>query len=427
MKNKNIILLVLILAIIATGVFVALEGIEIGSFKLGKAKDEVDLGLELAGGVYVILEAETDAKGEELKKLMEQTKAILSQRVDGLGIADPTIVIEGEKRIRLELAGVEDPQEAIDLIGKTAQLQFIDPDNNVVINGKNVVNAEVAFQKNSIGKEVPVVSLELDKEGTKQFADTTGRLILEAEPQNRIIYIVLDGEAISSPAVSSIDDGGRPIDDGKAVITGNFDVESATNLATLIRAGSLPVELTEQSTSVIGPSLGLEAYETSIKAGGIALLIIFAFMILVYKIPGLISAISLTAYTLITVYIMILLGVKLTLPGILGLILSIGMAVDANVLIFERIREELLLGKSLRVSVDSGFKRALTAVIDSNVTTLIAGAVLYYFGTGPIKGFGVTLIIGIVVSVLTAVILSRTLLKIFASLSSGKNIKYYGA
>lgn len=427
MKSKNIIVLVLILAIIATGVFVALEGIEIGSFKLGKAKDEVDLGLELAGGVYVVLEAETDAKGEELSKLMEQTKAILSQRVDGLGIADPTIVIEGEKRIRLELAGVEDPQDAIDLIGKTAQLQFIDPDENVVINGKNVVNADVAFQKNSIGKEVPVVSLELDKEGTKSFADTTGRLILETEPQDRIIYIVLDGEVISSPAVSNINDGGRPIDDGKAVITGNFDIESATNLATLIRAGSLPVELKEQTTSVIGPSLGLEAYETSIKAGGIALLIIFAFMTLVYKIPGLISVISLTAYTLITVYIMIILGVKLTLPGILGLILSIGMAVDANVLIFERIREELLLGKSLRVSVDSGFKRALTAVIDSNVTTLIAGVVLYYFGTGPIKGFGVTLIIGIVVSVLTAVILSRTLLKIFASLSSGKNIKYYGA
>lgn len=427
MKSKNIIVLVLILAIIATGVFVALEGIEIGSFKLGRAKDEVDLGLELAGGVYVVLEAETDAKGEELSKLMEQTKAILSQRVDGLGIADPTIVIEGEKRIRLELAGVEDPQDAIDLIGKTAQLQFIDPDENVVINGKNVVNADVAFQKNSIGKEVPVVSLELDKEGTKSFADTTGRLILETEPQDRIIYIVLDGEVISSPAVSNINDGGRPIDDGKAVITGNFDIESATNLATLIRAGSLPVELKEQTTSVIGPSLGLEAYETSIKAGGIALLIIFAFMTLVYKIPGLISVISLTAYTLITVYIMIILGVKLTLPGILGLILSIGMAVDANVLIFERIREELLLGKSLRVSVDSGFKRALTAVIDSNVTTLIAGVVLYYFGTGPIKGFGVTLIIGIVVSVLTAVILSRTLLKIFASLSSGKNIKYYGA
>lgn len=427
MKSKNIIILVLILAIIASGVFVALEGIQIGDFKIGKAKDEVDLGLELAGGVYVVLEAKTDAKGEELKKLMEQTKAILSQRVDGLGIADPTIVIEGEKRIRLELAGVDDPQEAIDLIGKTAQLQFIDPNENVVISGKNVVNADVAFQKDSIGKEVPVVSLELDKEGSKSFADSTGKLILEDAIEDRIIYIVLDGEIISSPAVSNINEGGKPIDDGKAVITGNFDVESATNLATLIRAGSLPVELTEETTSVIGPSLGLEAYETSIKAGGIALLFIFLFMILMYKIPGLIASLSLIVYVLITVYTMIILGVKLTLPGILGLILSIGMAIDANVLIFERIREELLIGKSLRVSVDSGFKRALSSVIDSNVTTLIAGSVLYYFGTGPIKGFGITLIIGIIVSVLTAVILSRSLLKIVASLSSGKNIKYFGA
>lgn len=427
MKSKNIIILILILAIVATGVFVALEGIQIGDFKIGKAKDEVDLGLELAGGVYVVLEAKTDAKGEELRKLMEQTKAILSQRVDGLGIADPTIVIEGDKRIRLELAGVEDPQEAIDLIGKTAQLQFVDPNKNVVISGKNVVNADVAFQENSIGKEVPVVSLELDKEGTKSFADATGKLILEDKIEDRIIYIVLDGEIISSPAVSNIKEGGKPISDGKAVITGNFDLESATNLATLIRAGSLPVELKEETTSVIGPSLGLEAYETSIKAGGIALLIIFAFMTLVYKIPGLIASLSLIVYTLITIYTMIILGVKLTLPGILGLILSIGMAVDANVLIFERIREELLLGKSLRVSVDAGFKRALSAVIDSNVTTLIAGAVLYYFGTGPIKGFGITLIIGIVVSVLTAVILSRSLLKLVASLSDGKNIKMFGA
>ncbi|MGO1470148.1 MAG: protein translocase subunit SecD [Tissierella sp.] len=427
MKNKNIIILVLIVAIVAGGVFVALEGIQVGDFKLEKAKDEVELGLELAGGVYVVLEAETDAKGEELRKLMEQTKAILSQRVDGLGIADPTIVIEGEKRIRLELAGAEDPQEAIDLIGKTAQLQFIDPNDNVVISGKNVTDADVAFQQNAIGKEVPVVTLELDKEGTKRFGDTTGDLILEEKDEDRIIYIVLDGEVISAPLVSNIDDGGKPIDDGKAVITGNFDIDTANNLATLIRAGSLPVELTEQTTSLIGPSLGLEAYETSIKAGGIALLIIFLFMILMYKIPGLIASLSLTVYTLLTVYIMIILGVKLTLPGILGLILSIGMAVDANVLIFERIREELLLGKSLRVSVDSGFKKALSSVVDSNVTTLIAGAVLYYFGTGPIKGFGITLIIGIVVSVLTAIIISRSLLKIVASLSNSKNIKYFGA
>lgn len=427
MKSKNVIILILILAIVAGGVFVALEGIEVGDFKLGKAKDEVELGLELAGGVYVVLEAETDAKGEELRKLMEQTKAILGQRVDGLGIADPTIVIEGDKRIRVELAGAEDPQEAIELIGKTAQLQFIDPDQNIVISGKNITNADVAFQKNSIGKEVPVVTLELDKEGTKNFGDTTGRLILEDEVEERIIYIVLDGEVISAPAVSNINEGGKAIDDGKAVITGNFDVETANNLATLIRAGSLPVELTEQTTSLIGPSLGLEAYESSIKAGGIALLIIFLFMIFMYKIPGLIASLSLTVYTLLTIAIMIVLGVKLTLPGILGLILSIGMAVDANVLIFERIREELLLGKSLRVSVDSGFKKALSSVIDSNVTTLIAGAVLYYFGTGPIKGFGITLIIGIVVSVFTAVIFSRYLLKLAASLSSGKNIKYYGA
>ncbi len=182
----------------------------------------------------------------------------------------------------------------------------------------------------------------------------------------------------------------------------------------------------EHQTSVIGPTLGLEAYEKSILALGIALLLIFAIMIIIYKVPGLIASLGLIIYTLVVVGIMILLGVKLTLPGIAGLVLSIGMAVDANVLIFERIREELIIGKTLRAAIDAGFNRALTSVLDSNITTLIAGVVLYYFGIGPIKGFGVTLIIGIVVSMITAVFLTKFLLKLIANITGGKNTKLYG-
>lgn len=424
MRSKSIIILILILAIVGGSTFVAINGAKVGKYEIGTAKDSMELGLDLAGGVYVVLEAKTEEKGAELKKLMDQSKAIISERVNGLGISEPNISIEGENRIRVELAGVDNPQDAIDLIGKTAQLQFIEPSGDIVLTGKNVLKAEVNFQRNSLGADEPVVALEFDKEGKERFAEATGRLTLESETdrEKRIVYIVLDDQVISAPAVQS---GGQAITDGKAVITG-FDVQGASELATLIRAGALPVEMIEHQTSVIGPTLGLEAYEKSILALGIALLIIFSIMILIYKLPGLIASIGLIIYTLVVVGIMIALGVKLTLPGIAGLVLSIGMAVDANVLIFERIREELLVGKTLRASIDAGFNRALTSVLDSNITTLIAGVVLYYFGIGPIKGFGVTLIIGIVVSMITAVFLTKFLLKLMADITGGKNTKLYG-
>ena len=276
------------------------------------------------------------------------------------------------------MAGIENPQEAIELIGKTAQLQFIDPDGKEILTGKNVKNSDVAFHKTDLG-EKPVVTLEFDKEGAESFKEATTRLVKKETIEEKIIYIVLDEQVISAPIVNSA------ITDGKAVIEGDFDVEEANRLATLIRAGALPVEMSELQTSIIGPTLGLEALDKSIKAGAIAILIIFLFMLIYYKIPGLIADICLTIYILIVVYTMKFLGVKLTLPGIAGLILSIGMAVDANVIIFERIKEELRNGKSIRASIDHGFNRALTSVLDSNITTLIAGVVLYYFGIGPIK------------------------------------------
>lgn len=419
MNVEKTILFVLIIAIVALFSYTAINGIEIGKLKISSVKDSIDLGLDLAGGVYVILEAQTDLQGAELQKAMEQSKMIISERVDSLGVAEPNITIEGNKRIRIELAGIENPQDAVELIGKTAQLQFIDPDGKEILTGKNIKGSDVAFHKTDLG-EKPVVSLEFDKEGAESFKEATTRLVNRESIEEKIIYIVLDEQVISAPVVNAA------ITDGKAVIEGEFDVEEANRLSALIRAGALPVEMSELQTSIIGPTLGLEAFDKSIKAGAIAILIIFLFMLIYYKIPGLIADIGLTIYILIVVYAMKFLGVKLTLPGIAGLILSIGMAVDANVLIFERIKEELRNGKSIRASIDHGFNRALTSVLDSNITTLIAGIVLYYFGIGPIKGFGITLILGIIASMITSVFITKHLLMLTVNMINTNNAKLYG-
>lgn len=426
MKSKSIIILIVILAILGSASYLALNGISIGDFKVNTAKESIDLGLDLAGGVYVVLEAKTDETGEELRRLMEQSRAIINTRVDGLGVSEPNIFIEGGNRIRVELAGVDNPQEAIDLIGQTAQLKFIDPEQNVVVTGKNVVKSEVQTTQNELGQQEVEVSLEFDKEGAESFAEATGRLSEEPNAEDRMIFIVLDDQIISSPVVRAKSEGGGAISDGKAAISGGFDLESASGLATLIRGGALPVEMEELQTRAIGPTLGLKAYDQSIKAGAIALLLIFAFMIIFYKIPGIVASMGLIIYTLIVISAMSILNVKLTLPGIAGLILSIGMAVDANVVIFERIKEEIRIGKTVRTSIETGYKRALTSVIDANVTTLIAGLVLYYFGVGPIKGFGVTLILGIAASMITAVFVSKYLLRLMVSITGGQNTQLYG-
>jgi len=420
MRTRSISIVAAIIIIIIFASYVGTNGFVLGDRTLRSAKDSIELGLDLAGGVYVVLEANTEATGDELARMMEETKAIIGKRVDGLGVSEPNIAIEGQNRIRVELAGVQHPDEAIDLIGKTALLEFKTPAGETVITGKNVINSQVLFQPNEYGVNEPVVSLELNEEGRQLFFEATSVLAAKTETLDKIIYIVLDGEMISNPMVL------EPITDGKPVITGMYTLDEANDLSTLIRAGALPVEMVELQTSVIGPTLGLEAFEKSILAGGIAIAIIFAFMLLVYRVPGFVASLALTIYVLLVVGAMILIGAKLTLPGIAGLVLSIGMAVDANILIFERIREEILVGKTVRVSIDAGFKRALRSILDSNITTLIAGAVLYFYGTGPIKGFGVTLTIGIVASMITAVFFTKYVLRLMAVITGGKNLKLYG-
>lgn len=399
MKNtKSKFIFLLITVIIAFFAYTSFLGIDAGGLKVNSTVSKIKQGLDLKGGVFMLYEAETDITGKELDDLMDQTIAVFRKRIDGMGLTEPVIVREGEKRIRIELPGVKDAQQAIDTIGKTAQLQFATKEGKVLVTGADVKDAKVAINQKD---NQPVVSLQFTPEGADKFAEATAMLSVNQEP----LFIVLDGEVISSPTVNTTITG------GSAQITGNFTVESASDLANLIRGGALPVNFTEVQSSIVSATLGVDALNKSITGALIGIMLVMLFMIVYYKIPGLAASIALTAYMVIVAYVYQLIGVTLTLPGIAALILSIGMAVDANVIIFERIKEEISNGKSIRVSIDSGFKKALSTILDSQITTFIAGIVLYYFGTGQIKGFAITLMIGIIVSMFTALTITKLILK----------------
>lgn len=397
-----------ILAILVVAIIILGWGVSInGAGPVEKLKDQLKLGLDFQGGVYVVMEAQTDATGSDLRKLMEQTQAIIEGRVNRMGLSEPIVTIEGLDKIRVELPGAEDARGAIETIGKTAQLQFVLGDGRVMVDGSMVKHAGVGKDE----KGFPAVTLEFNGEGAVAFEEATrlagNGLVINPETNqaDRIIYILLDDQVISAPAASGAIPG------GKAIITGKFTTDEVTELALLIQGGALPVGLEEVQTSVIGPTLGIDSLKSSLVAGVLGVGLVALVMVVGYWLMGFVANIALALYILITFWVLALLAAVLNLPGIAGIILSIGMAVDANVIIFARIREEYQNGKSLRVATDSGFKRAMATIIDSQLTTMIAGVILYQFGTGPVKGFAMTLMIGIIVSVLTAVIITRFLLK----------------
>ncbi|HKL10705.1 MAG TPA: protein translocase subunit SecD [Clostridia bacterium] len=417
MKTKNITFFIVVVLVVIAAVFTALNGIDAGNLKIDSISDSMKLGLDIEGGAYVVLEADTDETGEALAKTMDQTQEVIRRRVDAMGLTEPNIVREGTKRIRVELPGVSDAQDAIEAIGKTAQLQFVMADGTVILTGEQVKNAELTFDPKT---DKPAVALEFNGNGTEAFRLGTKEVAKLASPNN-IMPIVLDDEIISAPRVDS------EIAGGTAIIVGEFTVDEASNLAALIRGGALPVDLTEVQTKAIGATLGINSLNTSVKAGLIGLLMVLVFMLGYYRIPGFVASIALMLYIVIVLYTLVLMNATLTLPGVAGMVLSIGMAVDANVIIFERIKEEIRNGKTLRAAVDSGFTKALRTIVDANVTTFIAAIVLYYFGLGPIKGFAITLMIGIVASMFTAVVVTKMLLRIFVGMNLTKNVKMYGA
>jgi len=414
MKAKNLIVFLAIILLISFFAYIAVYGLHIGKYEILPVKKLIKLGLDLRGGATVLLEAKDNPSDPVTDEKMERAIATIRQRIDSLGVTEPIITQQGSKRIEVQLPEIQDPQRAIELIGQTAQLEFREEDGNVVLTGNDIKKAVADYGSSDGITQQPIVALELTSEGAKKFEEATGRNI------GKIIGIYLDDKPISLPTVQD------KITGGKAQITGSRTMEEAADLATLIRAGALPVELEVMSVTSVGPQLGANSFERSIAAGEIGVLLVLLFMLLYYRLPGAVADIALILYILIDLAVLASIKATLTLPGIAGIILSVGMAVDANVIIFERIKEELRLGKTLRAAIDSGFRRAFLTIFDSNITTLIAAVVLFYFGTGPIKGFAVTLSIGILASMFTAIVVTRYLLKLLVGGNIVKNPKLFG-
>ena len=369
-------------------------------------------GLDLQGGTHVLLEAEDTEIAKVDDDAMQRVVSIMERRINELGLTEPIIQREGERRIIIELPGIKDPDKAIETIGKTAMLEFKDEEGNTLLNGTDLKDAQAAMNQQN---NQCVVNLEFSDEGAQKFADATMNNV------GRQIAILLDGEILTNPVVR------EPILGGKAEISGQRDLEEAQHLAVLLRSGALPVKVNIIETRTVGPSLGQDSKDKSEFAFVIGIAAVLVFMVLFYKVSGLIADISLMAYTLILLGVLKGLDATLTLPGVAGIILSIGMAVDANVLIFEHFKEEWRLGKSIRLAMDAGFERAFTTILDSNTTTIIAAFVLFMFGTGTIRGFAITLGLGVVLSMLTAITLTRFLLKLLVNSNLFKGPGIFGA
>lgn len=411
MKSKNIAIFMAIVLLIAFSAYVTAFGLPLGKYEIVPVKSLIKLGLDLRGGATVLLQAKDDPKDPVNDEKMERAVVTIRERIDSLGVSEPAIVRQGSNRIEVQLPEIKDSQRALEVIGQTAQLEFREENGNVVLTGADVENASVEMS-NQMGTSY-IVSLKLKPEGATKFKDATSKNV------GKHIGIYLDNSLVSNPVVESV------IPNGEASISGIGGREEALDLATVIRAGALPVQLDVMSVTAVGPQLGANSFERSLFAGAVGIALVLLFMLLYYRLPGLIADIALVLYTVITLAAMAGLHAVLTLPGIAGLILSVGMAVDTNVIIFERIKDELNIGKSLRAAIDAGFRRAFLTIIDSNVTTLLAGIILFYFGSGPIKGFAVTLSLGILASMFTAIVVTKYLMKLTVNFGI-KNKWLYG-
>ncbi len=404
-RTAAIVLVVIAIALVLL-IYTAFVGW--GTNGSGAARN-IKLGLDLEGGVSITYQAvDSNPSAED----MSDTVYKLQQRVDGYS-TEASVYQEGNNRINIEIPGVSNADEILEDLGKPGSLEFQLSDGTVILDGTHVVSAEAASQRDNMNNTEYVVQLEFDKEGTEAFGEAT------SENVGNNIAIVYDGETISAPRVK------EAITDGKCVISGDFTIESAQELASFIRIGSLSLELEEIRSNVVGAQLGQKALSTSLKGGIIGLIIVILIMIFAYKVPGIIAGFALVFYAALDLVAINAFDMTLTLPGIAGVILSIGMAVDANVIIYARIREELASGKSVKSSIDIGFKKALSAIIDGNVTTLIACFVLNLMATGSVKGFAQSLALGIVISMFTALIISRLVVNSCYTLGM-QNEKYFG-
>lgn len=382
----------------------------------------IRLGLDLVGGSRIVYEAEIpDGYNQaNLADDMNSVQKVIRQRLTDKGFTEATVALSGENRVTVEIPQITNPEEAVQTLGTTAQLTFIDADGKEWLTGSDIKKATYGYGRPT-GNEVTdvhYVQVQFTSEGQKKFAEATGNIAARTDGTN-IMAIVMDNQVISSPSVSS------QIDSDSCVISGSFTRDSASELADLINAGQIPFSLKQVELRSVGPQLGADAMRTSLIAGLIGIALVMLFMLIVYRIPGLVASIALCFYMVLEALIFSLVRVNLSLPGIAGIILSIGMAVDANVIIFERVKEELKNGKTVKSAIDSGFKRAFTAILDSNITTLIACAVLFFLGTGTIVGFATTLGIGVIVSMFTALTVTHFLLNRMVDFRI-RNPKAYG-
>ena len=406
-KSKALGILVLILAIMAGMSWYA--GTIISTVGVGESRN-IKLGLDLAGGVSITYQAVDDNPSAED---MKDTVYKLQKRVEVYS-TESTVYQEGNNRINIEIPGVSDANHILEELGKPGSLEFQDEDGNTLLTGTDIKNAQGGTYNDQMGNREYVVELTLNDEGAQKFADATANNVGKSMP------IVYDGQTISAPNVK------EAISGGTAQIDGMESFEAAEELASTIRIGSLSLELEELHSKVVGAQLGEEAISTSLKAAAIGLVLVMLFMIVMYLAPGFTASLALILYSALTVFALWIFDVTLTLPGIAGIILSIGMAVDANVIIFARIREEIGAGKSVSAAMKIGYEKALSAIVDGNITTLIAAVVLGIRGSGTVKGFAYTLGIGIVLSMFTALVVTRWLMKCFYALGL-KDAKFYGA
>jgi preprotein translocase subunit SecD len=399
----------------------------------------VRLGLDLQGGSYIVLEARSTPTAQVTPEKVDDAMRIIQNRIDQLGVSEPNLQRSGEFRIIVELPGIQDPERAIELIGKTALLEFVNTgttqlpqgarwsadgktvtlpppaqpiqlQKNVVLTGAALANATASFDQET---SAPIVNFQFQGPGAKTFEDFT------ASHVGQYLTIVLDNEVISSPVIRD------RISGGAGQISGGFqDLTEARDLAVLLRGGALPVPVEPVERRSVGPTLGRDSLDTTLRAGVIAAAMVLLFMLLLYGVPGFLADIALVIYGLLLLAALVALNATLTLPGIAGFILTVGMAIDANILIFERIKEEMRSGKTLRSAIQAGWTRAFSAIMDSNVTTIIGALVLFALGTGPVKGFAVTLAIGVMISLFTAIWVTRILVDAASSTALTSRMRF---
>ncbi|MBR1822057.1 MAG: protein translocase subunit SecD [Clostridia bacterium] len=407
--KKSLIKLVIVAVLIVVAAVLALNGLHFANSPryLKPVAEAISLGLDLRGGVSTEYIA-TDTTMDNYDSLLEGTVSALRTRLTNAGFTEANVAVQGTDRILVEIPDVDDPEEVARIIGTPAHLEFRDPNGEVVVEGKDIKAAGVQYANDE--KTLYGVGFELNAEGSKAFENATREFIGQS------ISIYLDDELISAPTVQTVISGGNGIITSSSSSTSEDSYNWAKDLAMLIQSGALPMDIAEVETRAISATLGIEAIDGAVIAGIVGLILVLIFMLVMYRLPGVAADMALLIYVLIVFYALAITGAQLTLQGIAGILLGIGMAVDANVVIFERFREELKEGRTPLNAVKFGFRNAGRAVLDSNVTTLIAAVVLMIFGTGTIKGFATTLMISIIASYFTAVLITRGLLILICKL-----------